>query len=32
MSKRAGDFILAKDLIDAVGKDAVRFMMFIEVH
>ena len=27
MSKRAGDFILAKDLIDAVGKDAVRFMM-----
>ena len=27
MSKRAGDFILAKDLIDAVGKDSVRFMM-----
>ena len=27
MSKRAGDFILAKDLIDAVGKDAARFMM-----
>ena len=27
MSKRAGDFILAKDLIDAVGKDATRFMM-----
>ena len=27
MSKRAGDFILATDLIDAVGKDAVRFMM-----
>ena len=27
MSKRAGDFILAKDLIDAVGKDSARFMM-----
>lgn len=27
MSKRAGDFILVKDLIDAVGKDSVRFMM-----
>ena len=27
MSKRAGDFILAKDLIDVVGKDAARFMM-----
>ena len=27
MSKRAGDFILAKDLINAVGKDATRFMM-----
>tara|TARA_Y100001958_G_C21241185_1_gene568991 strand:- start:1806 stop:3509 length:1704 start_codon:yes stop_codon:yes gene_type:complete len=27
MSKRAGDFILAKDLINAVGKDASRFMM-----
>ena len=27
MSKRAGDFILAKDLIDTVGKDSVRFMM-----
>ncbi|MAK12396.1 MAG: arginine--tRNA ligase [Candidatus Pelagibacter sp.] len=27
MSKRAGDFILAKDLIDTVGKDAARFMM-----
>ena len=27
MSKRAGDFILATDLIDAVGKDAARFMM-----
>ena len=27
MSKRAGDFVLAKDLINAVGKDAVRFMM-----
>ncbi len=27
MSKRAGDFILTKDLVDTVGKDAVRFMM-----
>ena len=27
MSKRAGDFVLAKDLINAVGKDAARFMM-----
>ena len=27
MSKRAGDFITAKELVDAVGKDAVRFMM-----
>ncbi len=27
MSKRAGDFILANDLINAVGKDATRFMM-----
>ena len=27
MSKRAGDFILAKDLVAAVGKDATRFMM-----
>ena len=27
MSKRAGDFILAKDLIDAVGKGSVRSMM-----
>ena len=27
MSKRAGDFILAKELIDAVGKDSARFMM-----
>jgi len=27
MSKRAGDFILAKDLIETVGKDAARFMM-----
>ena len=27
MSKRAGDFILAKDLINAVGKDSARFMM-----
>ena len=27
MSKRAGDFILAKDFVNSVGKDAVRFMM-----
>ena len=27
MSKRAGDFITAKELVDAVGVDAVRFMM-----
>ena len=27
MSKRAGDFIELKDLVSAVGKDAVRFMM-----
>ena len=27
MSKRAGDFIELKDLVLAVGKDAVRFMM-----
>ncbi len=27
MSKRAGDFVLAKDLVNAVGKDATRFMM-----
>ncbi len=27
MSKRAGDFVLAKDLVKAVGKDATRFMM-----
>ena len=27
MSKRAGDFITAKELVDVVGKDAVRFMM-----
>ncbi len=27
MSKRAGDFILLKDLLNVVGKDEVRFMM-----
>ena len=27
MSKRAGDFITAKELVNAVGVDAVRFMM-----
>jgi arginyl-tRNA synthetase len=27
MSKRAGDFITASDLINEVGKDSVRFMM-----
>ena len=27
MSKRAGDFITVKELVNAVGKDAVRFMM-----
>ena len=27
MSKRAGDFITAKELVEAVGVDAVRFMM-----
>ena len=27
MSKRSGDFITAKELVDAVGVDAVRFMM-----
>jgi arginyl-tRNA synthetase len=27
MSKRAGDFITLRDVVDEVGKDAVRFMM-----
>ena len=27
MSKRAGEFISAKDLLDEVDKDAIRFMM-----
>ncbi len=27
MSKRAGDFIAAKDLLDEVSKDSIRFMM-----
>ena len=27
MSKRAGDFVTLRDVIDAVGKDAVRFIM-----
>ena len=27
MSKRSGDFISAKDLLDEVDKDAIRFMM-----
>ena len=27
MSKRKGDYITAKDLVDEVGKDSVRFMM-----
>ena len=27
MSKRSGDFISAKDLLDEVNKDAIRFMM-----
>jgi arginyl-tRNA synthetase len=27
MSKRSGEFLTAKDIIDLVGKDAIRFMM-----
>merc|ERR1712072_1574799 len=27
MSKRAGDFILAQDLLNEVNKDSIRFMM-----
>ncbi|MSP52361.1 MAG: arginine--tRNA ligase [Alphaproteobacteria bacterium] len=27
MSKRSGDFVTLKDVVDAVGKDAVRFIM-----
>ena len=32
MSKRAGDFITVKDLLDEVSKDSIRFMMLNRSH